>query len=278
MAAAACSQTAALLGSRASGLSSGSGGAVAPPAPRRHRCKAAARAAAGGSSSSHASPQQKDAASLDVSGAVVSPSFRSTPWAAEAAAAGDGARPPASVLLVSESGICRAPLAAAALAVALQRRGLGDRVQLGCRASRDFCLGEGPDPAAASAAADLGLALPQGYAVQQFKEAEDIVTADVVLVVDKFVAADVLREVRASWTPGRAGPAAGLEAQSRCCAQSLHAWPRGPRAAVVWNSGLASDEIIGLDCVQVSVFDTIKTWGQANYSSKARRNPHKCAL
>lgn len=138
----------------------------------------------------------QDAASLDVSGAVVSPAYRSTPWAAEQAAAAAGAsRTPARIALVSESGICRGVLAAAALAAALQRRGLGEQVAVECRATQAYCVGEGPHEAAAAVAAELGLALPADYAVQQFEEARDIVDFDVVLVCDKFTAADVLREV-----------------------------------------------------------------------------------
>lgn len=124
------------------------------------------------------SPQ--DAASLDVSGAVVQPAYRSTPWEQGAEGATAGPRAPAKVALVSESGICRGPLAAAALAAALHRRGLGGQVECECRATQSYCVGEGAHPAAGAAAAELGLELPQGYAAQQFKEARDIVEYDVV--------------------------------------------------------------------------------------------------
>ncbi|KAI3429285.1 hypothetical protein D9Q98_005381 [Chlorella vulgaris] len=165
----------------------------------------------------HATPQQQNAASLDVSGAVVQPSFRQTPWAAEADTAADTNRAAARVAFISESGLCRSVLAAAAFKTALHSRSpeLAAKVVCECRATKDYCLGQGPDPLTVLVAAERGWELPEAYKVQQFYESRDIVEFDVCLVMDKFTAADVLREV--------------------------------------------------------SVFDTIKTWGKANYSSKVRR-------
>lgn len=136
--------------------------------PARRRCSNPARTVA------TAAPQQRDAGSLDVSGVVVNPSFRSTPWAAEAAAAAAGGdRPPAKIAFVSESGVCRCVLAATAFQAALEARGLGGgMVVVECRATRDYCVGEGPDPSAALVAAELDWQLPAAYRVQQFKEAE----------------------------------------------------------------------------------------------------------
>jgi hypothetical protein len=70
------------------------------------------------------------------------------------------------------------------------------------QASRDYCIGQQPHPAAAAVAeAALGTPLAgtaagaAGGAVQ-FNPAADIVASDLVLVMDKYTAADVLREVR----------------------------------------------------------------------------------
>ncbi len=49
-------------------------------------------------------PPPQDAGSLDVSGAVVSPTFRSTPWQAEKDREAAGAGGPARILFISESG------------------------------------------------------------------------------------------------------------------------------------------------------------------------------
>lgn len=78
------------------------------------------------------------------------------------------------------------------------------------QATRDYCLGDAPTPSAVAAAAALGtqLATAVGAAVGTtesnatasatlFDPANDIVAADLVLVMDKYTAADVLREVRA---------------------------------------------------------------------------------
>lgn len=121
----------------------------------------------------------QDAGSLDVSGAVVQPAYRSTPWQ-QADSSAANPRAAARVALVSESGICRGPLAAAAVAAALARRGLDEQVECECRATQSYCVGEEAHPAAAAVAAELGLRLPDGYATQQFKEARDIVQFDVV--------------------------------------------------------------------------------------------------
>ena len=129
---------------------------------------------------------------------MVQPSFRQTPWAAEAAvAAAGGDRAAARIAFVSESGTCRCVLAAAAFRAALAARDprLAGLVEVECRATKDYCLGDGPELLAARVASELGLELAQGYAAQQFKESRDIVDFDLVLVMDKFTAADVLREV-----------------------------------------------------------------------------------
>jgi hypothetical protein len=91
------------------------------------------------------------------------------------------------------------------------------------QATRDYCQGQPPDPTAATAAGTLGFSInststPAAAAtaavaaadaaagssssngasgVHVFNPLEDIVAADMVLVMDKYTAADVLREVRA---------------------------------------------------------------------------------
>ncbi len=163
--------------------------------PASHRLAVAASSTSNNSAA--VTPQQQDAASLDVSATVVQPAFRSTPWDSRQAGSGAAAADPrvARVCLVSESGVCRCVLAAAALRAALQRRSLAASFHIACRASRDYCLGQGPEAAAVQVATELGWELPEGYQAQQFEEARDIAEFDMLLVVDKFVAADVLREV-----------------------------------------------------------------------------------
>lgn len=103
------------------------------------------------------------------------------------------------ILFVSESGVCRSPLAVAAANAALDAAGLRDQVQCAAACTRDYNIGDLPDPAAVSAASALGLHLVDvsGTAggARQFDERTDIVRFDLVLTMDKFTAADVLREI-----------------------------------------------------------------------------------
>ena len=75
------------------------------------------------------------------------------------------------------------------------------------QASRDYCLGEQPPSSVQGVMQQLGLPLPSGQGAQLFECASDLPAADLVLVMDKFTAADVLREVGGwgAWTGGPAG-------------------------------------------------------------------------
>jgi protein-tyrosine-phosphatase len=134
----------------------------------------------------------QDAASLEISSAVVSTSYRVTPLEAPSPLADDGIL---RVLFVSESGVCRSVLAVAAFNKAAEEVGLQGVVEPSAAASRDYCLGESPDGTAVAAAEKLGLHIPGEYAARQFDERVDCVKHDVILVMDKFTAADCLREI-----------------------------------------------------------------------------------
>ena len=60
---------------------------------------------------------------------------------------------------------------------------------------RDYNVGEGPEGFVQQVAQEEGLQLPAGFQARQLKPETDIVAFDMVLVMDKFTAADVLREV-----------------------------------------------------------------------------------
>lgn len=64
---------------------------------------------------------------------------------------------------------------------------------------REYNLGEGPEPFVQEVAQEEGLALPADFQARQMKPETDIVAFDMVLVMDKFTAADVLREVSSSF-------------------------------------------------------------------------------
>lgn len=60
---------------------------------------------------------------------------------------------------------------------------------------RDYNVGDPPEPAVLAAAAEAALVIPPDTEARQFAPETDIVRADLVLVMDKYTAADVLREV-----------------------------------------------------------------------------------
>ena len=61
--------------------------------------------------------------------------------------------------------------------------------------TRDYNVGDGADVAAQAAAQQMGIELPKDFQARQINPEKDIVQFDIVLVMDKFTAADVLREV-----------------------------------------------------------------------------------
>lgn len=64
--------------------------------------------------------------------------------------------------------------------------------------TREYNVGDAPDIAAQAAAQQMGIELPGDFQARQINPERDIVQFDIVLVMDKFTAADVLREVHAA--------------------------------------------------------------------------------
>lgn len=64
------------------------------------------------------------------------------------------------------------------------------------QATRDYTIGEGPHPSAQVAANGLGLQLSPTFKASRFDYTDDTVHFDLILVMDKFTAGDVMREVR----------------------------------------------------------------------------------
>ncbi len=65
--------------------------------------------------------------------------------------------------------------------------------------TRDYNVGDGADVSVQAAVQQMGLQIPENFQARQINPERDIVCFDVVLVMDKFTAADVLREVN-SWS------------------------------------------------------------------------------
>ena len=63
------------------------------------------------------------------------------------------------------------------------------------QATRDYAVGEAAHPATSAAAQALGIELPPQFAARKFDYTNDTVHFDMILVMDKFTAGDVMREV-----------------------------------------------------------------------------------
>lgn len=61
--------------------------------------------------------------------------------------------------------------------------------------TRDYNVGDGADVSVQAAVQQMGLQIPENFQARQVNPERDIVCFDVVLVMDKYTAADVLREV-----------------------------------------------------------------------------------
>jgi protein-tyrosine-phosphatase len=135
-------------------------------------------------------PQQK----FDVSSNCVTPSFRSGPWQGT-----DNERETSSskanILFLSEGNVCRSIYAEAMFNRMLIDRDLADEVACTSKATKDYNVGEPPDPRAVQIAEELGLQLREGATARLIDHAKDIVQYDLVLCFDKFNASDVLKEI-----------------------------------------------------------------------------------
>ncbi|KAK9909328.1 hypothetical protein WJX75_000581 [Coccomyxa subellipsoidea] len=131
---------------------------------------------------------------IDVSSIFVDIAFRSTPWAQEKLER-ENPRTAARILFVSESNVCRSVLAEALTRHILHGRGLSDEILCESKGTRDYNLGEGPEAVVSEVAAENDVTLPEDFKARTFSPEEDIVQFDLVVVMDKFTAADVLREV-----------------------------------------------------------------------------------
>ncbi|BDA42857.1 probable low molecular weight phosphotyrosine protein phosphatase [Coccomyxa sp. Obi] len=148
---------------------------------RLTRCRASAR-------------EETPSEQIDVSSIFVDTTFRSTPWAQEKVER-ESSRTAARILFVSESNVCRSVLAEVLTRQILQDRGLSEEVLCESKGTRDYNLGEGPEVVVTEVAAENDITLPEDFKARHFSPDEDIVQFDLVMVMDKFTAADVLREV-----------------------------------------------------------------------------------
>lgn len=134
-----------------------------------------------------------DRSTIDVSGVCVDPVFRSNGTVQEEEAH-NASRTKARILFVSEGNVCRSVLAEAIMNQMLEENGLADRIECASRGTRDYNVGEGPEQAATVVAREMGLTLREGTSAV-FDHTREIVKYDMLLAVDKYTLADVMREV-----------------------------------------------------------------------------------
>lgn len=132
----------------------------------------------------------------EVGRTVIQPLYRSTPQSS--AAAGDasvGQDGALQVLVLGEANICRSPLAAALLRSALAEAGIADRVHCDSRAVQDFAVGERVPPSVLEECRTQGLEVSAGHSARLWRPEWDVCDYDLLVAVDRFVAADAMKEV-----------------------------------------------------------------------------------
>jgi protein-tyrosine-phosphatase len=140
---------------------------------------------------------QPERQSLEVSSVVVKPVFRTkfSPSSPQQ----DLSHTALNIAFVSESGICRGPIALAAFQQALASSSSPHLsttlLTAAAFSTQDYVLDQPPHPTTFSAASSLSLPLPQEYKVQLFQPEIHADQYDIILTMDEFTLADVLREV-----------------------------------------------------------------------------------
>lgn len=129
---------------------------------------------------------------FDVSSNCVTPVFRVSPFVQKPS---DLENTKVRVLFLSEGNVCRSVYAEAIFNSLIEEHGMQEFVECASKASKDYNAGESPDPRAVAVAEEIGLKLPEGAAASVFECQADIVVFDLLVVMDKFNASDVLKEV-----------------------------------------------------------------------------------
>jgi len=133
-------------------------------------------------------------APINVADSCVKPHYRTLDTLLETEAQSRG-RVKARVCFLSESNICRSLFAEAFFKQLIESEGMTEMVECESRATQNYCVGEGPDKNAAAVAEEMGVDLTKQNGAQFFEDAVDIVYFDLLLAMDKYTLADVMREV-----------------------------------------------------------------------------------
>eukprot|EP00929_Paragymnodinium_shiwhaense_P036059 TRINITY_DN19379_c0_g1_i3.p1 TRINITY_DN19379_c0_g1~~TRINITY_DN19379_c0_g1_i3.p1 ORF type:complete len:346 (-),score=58.31 TRINITY_DN19379_c0_g1_i3:171-1208(-) len=122
---------------------------------------------------------------------VVPTVIRTTPHASEAKT-----RRPLQVLVLGEANICRSVLAEVLLRQQLEESGLSEDIGCESKAVKDFCVGEAVPANVRAACEAAGVAeIPDTFAGRLWRPEWDVCDFDLLVAVDRYVAADAMKEV-----------------------------------------------------------------------------------
>lgn len=131
----------------------------------------------------------------DVERTVIQPLYRSTVAEAEAAASASGGAAALRVLVLGEANICRSPLAEALIREELAAAGIADKVVCSSRAVQDFAAGEPVPSHVIEECRRQGLTVTPDHVSRVWRPEWDVVDYDLLVAVDRYVAADAMKEV-----------------------------------------------------------------------------------
>lgn len=128
----------------------------------------------------------------DVRRTTIQPLIRSSPQSGPASSS----RQPLQILVLGEANICRSPIAMAMLQKELDGHGLGKLVGCSSKAVTDFSKGEGLPPRVREECELAGFPeVPGDHVARMWVPEWDVCDFDLLVAVDRYVAADAMKEV-----------------------------------------------------------------------------------
>ncbi|KAJ7541447.1 hypothetical protein O6H91_10G059900 [Diphasiastrum complanatum] len=137
--------------------------------------------------------EDEDRRNWDVSNACINPVYRSSTLLRSPSESINDKL--VRVLFLSEGNVCRSVYAEAIFTQLVRESGLSDIVECSSKATTNYNIGEPPDYRAVQVAEEYGLKLREGTVARVVDSANDIVDYDLLLVMDRFNASDLMKEV-----------------------------------------------------------------------------------
>lgn len=134
----------------------------------------------------------------DVERTVIDPYYRVMPQSSENQDTSVASQKSLRILVLGEANICRSPLAAALLTVRAAEKGLADIISFDSRAVHDFAAGETLPASVLSASCQLNSQLEEvltSHKARMWRPEWDVCDFDLLVAVDRYVAADAMKEV-----------------------------------------------------------------------------------